>query len=89
MCARGALESHIALLQEALDGGLLRDPLAARRAARQSAAGIGMDKAGWTSDAQKIFAEEKIRLAAVGRAGGASFDLVLTHGSKGVPVSKG
>ena len=68
---------------------LLRDPLAARRAARQSAAGIGMDKAGWTSDAQKIFAEEKIRLAAVGRAGGASFDLVLTHGSKGVPVSKG
>ena len=26
--ARGALESHIALLQEALDGGLLRDPLA-------------------------------------------------------------
>ena len=26
--ARGALESHITLLQEALDGGLLRDPLA-------------------------------------------------------------
>ena len=49
-----------------LGGTLLHDPVGARRAARQSTAGIGMDKEGWTSDAQKIFVEEKRRLAAVG-----------------------